>query len=942
MLTSALEGDDLSAARVPALRLENVLKVSPMFRESLRELKTGIQGIPVARFLDEPEASDFGPPGDVRFVGRRLAESSGAGRGLAVGDFSGPTGEDVEVDRRAGIARLRADGWLEIFGIEAPAKGWQVSQELETTSADGTPAQALLAVDVDNDGGLDLVACGPEHCVAYRGTSDGFVPAPDDFGLTSAGAAALETVDFDIEGDLDLVTAGAASGPAVDLWRNSLSGPLDSVGQRALPDAATKLSKVRAVFASDLDRDGDLDLAVAHGSGTSFFANLRQGQFEDRTEASGLGEAHATADVVSADLDGDGRPELVTALLGLRVWRNLGASPDETRFERTSPDGLPATGVFHRVVAFDADNDGRLDLAAAGPGGLGVWQQQADGSFEALVVEDGPARSDLSADLAASSGLEAADLDCDGDLDLVARAAGPPLAGEPRRQRRTAGCVRLRGLDKGNSKNNLFGVGSLVEVRTGSAYQFREAAATSSTSASARRERRRAAGGVDQRRAPEPPRRRADQRLVEEQLLKGSCPFLYAWDGEGFRFVTDLLWGAPLGLPAAPGAWVPADPSELVRVDGSWLTTASTACASPRSCGRRPSSTTTGCGWSTTRRREVASALDLPGAAGRGERHDRRGARARGLRAVARPRTAADATSRPASPPATSLRRRLPRESLPGRGAGLDVHLRPRRGARTAGAPALDGWIFPADASLNLAVSQRGDYPYLPPRLEVETADGWRDARFGPTHGPPGRQDQDHGGRHAALARRRPALRIVSSLWLHWDRIGWMPLDERAADRRARRRGASRPSRADLHYRGFSALVRQAPNAPHAFDYARVRLDSPWLAFPGGYTRYGDVRALLEELDDFSVVLAPGDEMALDFDASAPAAARRRHDAHSVPREPRLGQGRRPQHLAGAPGGSAALPRHGLVSVSGWSHVPRHTGASAVCRGVADAVAGWM
>ncbi len=62
MVTEALAADDLSAARVPAIRLENVLKVSAMYRESLRELKTGIQGIPIKRFVDEPEASDFGDP----------------------------------------------------------------------------------------------------------------------------------------------------------------------------------------------------------------------------------------------------------------------------------------------------------------------------------------------------------------------------------------------------------------------------------------------------------------------------------------------------------------------------------------------------------------------------------------------------------------------------------------------------------------------------------------------------------------------------------------------------------------------------------------------------------------------------------------------------------------------------------------------------------------
>ena len=45
----------------------------------------------------------------------------------------------------------------------------------------------------------------------------------------------------------------------------------------------------------------------------------------------------------------------------------------------------------------------------------------------------------------------------------------------------------------------------------------------------------------------------ADQRIVEEQVLKGSCPFLYTWNGEEFEFVTDLMWRSPLGMILADG-----------------------------------------------------------------------------------------------------------------------------------------------------------------------------------------------------------------------------------------------------------------------------------------------------------------------------------------------------------------------------------------------------
>ena len=41
---------------------------------------------------------------------------------------------------------------------------------------------------------------------------------------------------------------------------------------------------------------------------------------------------------------------------------------------------------------------------------------------------------------------------------------------------------------------------------------------------------------------------RADQVVMAEQRLTGSCPFLFAWDGSAGAFVTDFLWSTPLGM----------------------------------------------------------------------------------------------------------------------------------------------------------------------------------------------------------------------------------------------------------------------------------------------------------------------------------------------------------------------------------------------------------
>jgi hypothetical protein len=82
---------------------------------------------------------------------------------------------------------------------------------------------------------------------------------------------------------------------------------------------------------------------------------------------------------------------------------------------------------------------------------------------------------------------------------------------------------------------------------------------------------------------------------------------------------------------------------------------------------------------------------------------------------------------------------------------------------------------------------------------------------------------------------------------------------------------------ARLAERGFSAETSPDGREPWTYDYARVSLLSPWKTMPGRYTRLGDVRPLLAQVDDSFVVSKPGDEVALSFDARAlPAPGRGR------------------------------------------------------------------
>jgi len=106
-------------------------------------------------------------------------------------------------------------------------------------------------------------------------------------------------------------------------------------------------------------------------------------------------------------------------------------------------------------------------------------------------------------------------------------------------------------------------------------------------------------------------------------------------------------------------------------------------------------------------------------------------------------------------------------------------------------------------------------------------------------------------------------VRIVTNLCVYWDQI-FFTTHEAPAPAIA----ALPLLSADLHYRGFSALVSDPEHVkPDSFNYEQVMSLAPWNPLRGNYTRYGSVEQLLARRDDHLVVMATGDEMTVQFDS---------------------------------------------------------------------------
>ncbi|HKC81556.1 MAG TPA: hypothetical protein VKB91_10200, partial [Gemmatimonadaceae bacterium] len=189
---------------------------------------------------------------------------------------------------------------------------------------------------------------------------------------------------------------------------------------------------------------------------------------------------------------------------------------------------------------------------------------------------------------------------------------------------------------------------------------------------------------------------------------------------------------------------------------------------------------------------------------------------------------------------------------------------------RAAGSPNaflfLRGWIYPTDASINVALGQQSTIKVASPSLEVRDAGGrWRIAI--PNLGFPSGKDKtmviDLAGKFPTADHH---VRIRTNMQIYWDQA----FVARDLPNAAAKVTPLAPLSADLHFRGFSRMYRKGGRyGPYWFAYDDVAKDSPWRPIEGAFTRFGDVLSLLRNPDDMYVVMGPGDEATIEFDAGS-------------------------------------------------------------------------
>ncbi|MGB2664034.1 MAG: ASPIC/UnbV domain-containing protein, partial [Candidatus Acidiferrum sp.] len=366
----------------------------------------------------------------------------------------------------------------------------------------------------------------------------------------------------------------------------------------------------------------------------------------------------------------------------------------------------------------------------------------------------------------------------------------------------------------------------------------------------------------------------ADQDVVTEQRLKASCPFLFTWNGKRMEFIKDAVpWGSAIGLRintlgsakiAATGEWYKIGRDQLVPHDGYYDLRITAEL------------------WEVYYYDRIAlMTVDHPGGTEIyvDERFVIPPAKL-GFTTVATPHHIAHATDDNGND-VTAIVSTLDGHALDSFGRGqyqgitrdhyVEIDLgedAPKSGPLYLIA---QGSIHDTESSLNVAITQGNRWRAHGMSVEVPDGHaGWVTAQANLGF-PAGRKKTvlfDLTNIFRPGTPRR--VRLRTNLEIYWDCIEWAQ-GKPEAEVKTQTLGSSV---ADLHYRGYSVIDRPDAGAPEVPDYYQILgTKQRWRDLIGYYTRYGDVRELLQRIDDRYVIVDSGDELSLRFPEQPPPPA---------------------------------------------------------------------
>ncbi len=833
---------DLHPAAIQAQFLRNVLVRVPAYRQSLDEVKTPVTsaGEPFLRFLKLPSPSSEPAVSDqtLHFESRALADVS-SGPLTWIGTFVPDSNHGTQVI------------WADNHDLYA-GKGIRLPLPKPVSAAGSfLPVNAVLAADLNYDFKTDFVIATRGGLRFYRQeTPDSFQDVTAQTKLPAAvingsylGAWAF---DIDLDGDLDVVL-GVPEGEPVVL-RNNGDGTF-------LPIKPFKNIEGLSDFASaDIDGDGDPDVALLDKDGhLKVFANERLGDYRQRAIPPQLGGRFLK--LAAADVNGDGLPDFVALQSDFRVMRlsDRDAGRAWSCAQLATAIAPVNTLVPPSLALADLDNNGGIDLVI----GDQVFLSDAHGFADLPGRLPAVARGQIESD--GNGRLNVIGLSADGQAVKLVNNGHKQYHWQDVRPRAAT--------THGDQRINSFGIGGEIEIRSEllTQKQIIESPILHfglGDHTDAEFARIVWPNGLIQSEFA----LKANQTLIAEQRLKGSCPLLFAWNGRGMQFLKDVApMSGALGAHDGSGhiaaisqteEWFKIDGSQLQPHDGFYDLRVTDEY------------------WETYYiDRYALQAIDHP--VGTQIFADERVAVPAAplklyITETPHPfRSARDNHGQDVSAAVRDLDGKYLDSFELGSYQGIahdhwiELELPPDAPRSAPLCLIAQGWLHPWDDGILVAVNQGSQAKPEDLSIEVPDRNGrWLQLRKD-LGVPAGRQKTvvlDLTGIFRAGAPRK--LRLRTNLEIYWDKLAWARGISDVATQTERLTMAA----AELRHRGFSSISRANDLSPEIPNYDRIAgSGNQWQNLEGYYTRYGDVLPLLNGSDNRFVIVAGGDEIRLKF-----------------------------------------------------------------------------
>ena len=707
-----------------------------------------------------------------------------------------------------------------------------------------------LVGDLNNDRFEDVLMLGDLGSHAYRFATNGIARDLSKFSkLASLKAVDGVIADIDFTGKLDLLAIQPGDA-GLKVFRNLGSLYFKDITKTS--GIPTQITGALKLVMDDWNNDDMLDLFIPRASGPPMFLQKNRGAAHSPTNT--LPELSAATALATGDLNNDLRTDLVCLANG-----QLEITFNGLEGKQILPLAKPGVTA---ISLLDYDNDGWLDLFAIGDG-LQAFRNKGSAGFTNTTAALG-----LGSLAGQVTQLAAADIDKDGDSDLLlAQASGLKYlrndGGNTNQQLK----IRLYG-----NRSNASGIGIQIETTTSGLRLKRTVNSLPIEIGIGKNEMLNSLNArwfdLSLFNLDVEVKRGEIITLTELILPTGSCPYLYAWDGERYRFVTDLLGASPLGLPVAEGVYIEADPDEIVwigdesnfkPIDGNYRLQI------------------------TEELREILYldeakllAIDVPNGT---EVHPTTKLRPSapyppaGLTALAK-RTPLYRARRSDGLDVTAalqandgqwvspVELRLPQL----RGLAKPYSIELDFGPLDASAPltlAMTGWLHFGGGMANIGASHDANLPFPFPSLEAQLVDGtWQrvDVTVGAPVGKTKTIVVDLAGKLPAGAER---LRLSMALEIHWNRVALFEKTDLPT------LTTIYPTTTDLHWHGYGAIEDLPDHLPLTPIHDQTGDKPNWRITPSGWvTRYGDVGELIASKDNQLALIAAGDELTLDFAAT--------------------------------------------------------------------------